>query len=148
MVKYYYLFRIISAKRCPALAPVSHGRILLEFDDLEVSYRARLECDRGYVAWGHSSLACLTSGLWSSEPGLSSCRPLSCGAPPPLANAGVLLRNGSTLWRDEAVYTCDPGYLLVVNDSTGNIRVLCQIRCNNTKSKSVLVVCLSVRPFV
>ena len=122
MVTYYYLHRFISAKRCPALAPVSHGRILLEFDDLEVSYRARLECDRGYVAWGHSSLACLASGLWSSEPGLSSCRPLSCGAPPPLANAGVLLRNGSTVWRDEAVYTCDPGYLLVVNDSTGMIQ--------------------------
>ena len=104
------------APRCPDLAPVAHGEVRLEFGDRSVTYSARVSCHRGYVAWGHSLVVC-GAGVWSRAP--AQCRPLSCGRPPALAHAAVALRNGSTLWRDEAVYTCSQGYLMVVNESSG-----------------------------
>ena len=87
----------------------------MEFDDYDVMYRARVVCDRGHVTWGHSHVSC-DGGTWSDT--AATCRPLSCGHPSPLEHATVVLRNGTTLWRDEAVYKCSPGYLMVVNDSS------------------------------
>ena len=95
---------------------MAHGEVRLEFGDRSVTYSARVSCHRGYVAWGHSLVVC-EAGVWSRAP--AQCRPLSCGRPPALAHAAVALRNGSTLWRDEAVYTCTQGYLMVVNESSG-----------------------------
>lgn len=114
LILYKFSFLFI-AKQCPELDSVSHGKIVMEFDDYDVMYRARVVCDRGHVTWGHSHVSC-DDGTWSDT--AATCRPLSCGHPAPLEFASVVLTNGTTLWRDEAVYKCNPGYLMVVNDSS------------------------------
>ena len=75
-----------------------------------------MECDRGFVTWGHSKVAC-NEGRWSGPP--AECRPLSCGPPPTLDNANVKLTSGSTLWKDEAVYQCGDGFIMVVDNASG-----------------------------
>ena len=106
----------VAAMRCPDLEPVSNGSMQLEFDVYDVMYVARLVCDRGFISWGQSTISC-SAGAWSHPP--ATCRPLSCGYPPRIDRARARLQNGTTLWNDEAVYGCDPGYLMVVNDSSG-----------------------------
>ena len=112
------------ALRCPDLDQVSNGSLQLEFDVYDVMYVARLVCDLGYITWGKSTISCV-EGEWSSPP--ASCKPLSCGYPPRIERAKVRLQNGTTLWNDEAVYDCEPGYLMVVNDSSARdyARVTC-----------------------
>ena len=99
-------------------------------------YVARLVCDEGFIPWGQSSMSC-QEGAWSSPP--ASCRPLSCGFPPRVEKAKARLENGTTLWNDEAVYDCEPGYLMVVNDSSAQdyARVTCSIQGEWTTTSSI-----------
>ena len=122
--------------RCPDLPPVSNGRIQVEFGDYSVMYVARLVCDKGFITWGQASISC-QEGSWSSPP--ASCRPLSCGFPPRLEKARARLENGTTLWNDEAVYDCEPGYLMVVNESSARdfARVTCSIQGEWTSTASI-----------
>jgi len=103
------------AEKCPELLSIPHGNIFVEFDDYDVMYTAKVECDRGFVTWGHSKVAC-NEGRWSGPP--AECRPLSCGPPPTLDNANVKLTSGSTLWKDEAVYQCGDGFIMVVDNAS------------------------------
>ena len=115
------------ALSCPDLSPVTNGSLQLEFDVYDVMYVARVVCDLGFITWGQSTVSCV-EGEWSSSP--ASCRPLSCGLPPRIDKARARLENGTTLWNDEAVYGCDPGYLMVVNDSSARdyARVTCSLQ--------------------
>ena len=117
----------MAARRCPDLSPVTNGSLQLEFDVYDVEYVARVVCQLGFITWGQSTVSCV-EGEWSSSP--ASCRPLSCGLPPRIDKAQARLENGTTLWNDEAVYGCDPGYLMVVNDSSARdyARVTCSIQ--------------------
>ena len=117
----------MAARRCPELSPVTNGSLQLEFDVYDVEYVARVVCRLGFITWGQSTVSCV-EGEWSSSP--ASCRPLSCGLPPRIDKAKARLENGTTLWNDEAVYGCDPGYLMVVNDSSARdyARVTCSIQ--------------------
>jgi len=74
-----------------------------------------VQCALGYVIWGQAKLYC-DNGRWSSE--IPTCSPLTCGSPPRVSHSSARLENGSTLWKDVAVYSCDPGYLMVVNTSS------------------------------
>ena len=108
----------------------------MEFGDYSVSYVARVLCDKGFITWGQSTISC-QEGVWSSTP--ASCRPLSCGFPPRVEKAKARLENGTTLWNDEAVYDCEPGHLMVVNDSSAQdyARVTCSIQGEWTTTSSI-----------
>ena len=101
---------------------------------ISLSYKKQLqhffkvECDRGFVTWGHSKVAC-NEGRWSGPP--AECRPLSCGPPPTLDNANVKLTSGSTLWKDEAVYQCGDGFIMVVDNASGTLKSNYKYRLNS-----------------
>ena len=111
---------------------MSNGRLEVETDRPV----ARLVCDPGFITWGQATISC-QEGVWSSPP--ASCRPLSCGLPPRVEKAKARLENGTTLWNDEAVYDCEPGYLMVVNDSSARdyARVSCSIQGQWTTTSSI-----------
>ena len=51
---------------------------------------------------------CGSEGAWSvSAP---SCRPISCGHPPEVANSLLTLMNDTTTWLSVAGYQCLPGF--------------------------------------
>ena len=54
-------------------------------------------------------------------PSLPSCSPLSCGEPPSVQFASHGLSNSSFLVGELAVYTCDNGFLMVVNSSNSPV---------------------------
>ena len=61
---------------------------------------------------------------------LPSCSPLSCGQPPSVQFASHGLSNSSFLVGELAVYTCDQGFLMVVNSSNSPVateQVCCQV---------------------
>ena len=105
-----------SAIKCPAIEHIPNGKISVENDKNDLPAKAKIQCAIGFVIWGQSNLKC-ENGQWSSD--LPSCNPLTCGTPPRVVHASARLHNGSALWKDMAVYSCDPGFLMVVNASSG-----------------------------
>jgi len=106
---------ICEAITCPVIEPIPNGKIVVENDKNDLPAKTKVQCALGFVIWGQANLNC-ENGQWSSGP--PSCNPLTCGSPPRVVHASSRLKNGSTLWKDVAVYSCDPGFLLVVNAST------------------------------
>jgi len=101
--------------RCPVIDPIANGKIVIENDKNDLPAKAKIQCALGFVIWGQANLNC-ENGMWSSD--LPSCNPLTCGSAPRVAHSSARLQNGSTLWKDMAVYNCDPGFLMVVNASS------------------------------
>ena len=76
---------------------------------------------------------------------LPTCSPLSCGEPPIVQFASHGLNNSSFLVGELAVYTCDNGFLMVVNSSNSPVateQVCCQ-QCQKYLCLYFLNVCVS-----
>ena len=119
-MNYFLLCSVLSPKFsaiiCPEIQHVPNSRIEIEMDENDFPLAATIECAPGFVIWGQTHLQC-NNGEWSSD--IPSCNPLTCGPPPSVSHTSARLENGSALWKDVAVYSCDPGFLMVVNASSG-----------------------------
>lgn len=59
-------------------------------------------CDVGFRIVGQQSTTCLATGVWSGRPPL--CEPISCGAPPDIANA--LYEGSDFFYKSTITYKC------------------------------------------
>ena len=97
------------ATLCPRL-DISHAQVETT-SGLGPGSLARVSCVPGYQLEGAGQLVCQVSLDWRPAP--PSCRPLTCGDPPPADNA-VAHADGFS-YMDTANYTCLPGYEKRVN---------------------------------
>ena len=74
--------------------------------------------ERARTSWGEMEVECVEGG-WSSQ--VPDCRILDCGTPPQVHQASTSLVNRTSLVGNIAVYSCNVGYIMVVNASTGEI---------------------------
>ncbi|KAM5298505.1 sushi, von Willebrand factor type A, EGF and pentraxin domain-containing protein 1 [Ctenodactylus gundi] len=65
-------------------------------------------CKSGYVLQGNSDLICTEKGIWSQP--YPACEPLSCGPPPPVANAVVI--GAEHTYKSKVRLRCLEGYVM------------------------------------
>ncbi|XP_076749113.1 sushi, von Willebrand factor type A, EGF and pentraxin domain-containing protein 1 [Xylocopa sonorina] len=70
------------------------------------------KCNEGYILKGIENSVCLPNNTWSAVP---SCKPISCGKPPKIANAmlkGNYIETVNFTFGNTVTYECIPGYLM------------------------------------
>ncbi|XP_078585767.1 CUB and sushi domain-containing protein 1-like [Branchiostoma floridae x Branchiostoma japonicum] len=74
----------------------------------------QIHCDLGYELVGDAGiLHCNASGLWEGEE--PKCEKITCGDPGDIRNGRKVVTG--TLYGDIVTYSCDPGFILVGNDT-------------------------------
>ncbi|XP_052804614.1 sushi, von Willebrand factor type A, EGF and pentraxin domain-containing protein 1-like [Mya arenaria] len=96
---------------CGPLPDIENGQSFT-FNGTEYGAIGVYVCETGYLPNGTTSLTCLASKEWSSEP--PTCDIADCGPLPNVTNGVVFLQG--TQYRDTAQYTCDTGHQ--INGST------------------------------
>jgi hypothetical protein len=114
------------------------GSVQVETDEEGRPLTAKFSCRTGYILWGSELLEC-DDGAWSSP--LPLCKILNCGAPPYIPHATASLMNGRTVWGEQAMYSCNEGYIMIANVSSGGNYIIFTVNHILAKKDLILVLC-------
>ena len=93
---------------CPTPEPPIHGQV----EGLGFKYGQELifHCDQGYKLQGPNRVNCTASRVWSSN--TPSCVRVQCPRLGNITHGNVHLLNGSRLYQDLAMFSCQEGFYL------------------------------------
>ena len=101
---------------CPALTGPRNGNLSVSLDQDGREVSALFSCSRGYNVSGVPELQCKDGSWRGAEP---ECVILNCGSPPQVQQAIGTLVNGTTTFEDMTIFSCNLGYIMVVNATSG-----------------------------
>lgn len=103
---------ICQESTCPSAPFPEHGYIVEKNYSKNVNDSITFKCNEGYILEGNERSVCLSNNTWSDIP---SCKPVTCGKPPKVANAILNENYTNTVnftFDDTITYKCIPGYIM------------------------------------